>query len=103
MRSKHSLLSALILLVLPILTGCMQGDTQPAEEVVGLPNPTPVYCEEQGYTLEMRFDESGGQYGGCQLLVDRVRVGTLITEPEPVTPKNLICSRTEPDHTSLNW
>jgi inhibitor of cysteine peptidase len=31
----------------------------------GLPNPAAVYCEEQGYTVEIRTDESGGQYGVC--------------------------------------
>ena len=30
------------------------------------PNPASVYCEEQGYQLEIRTDpESGGQYGVC--------------------------------------
>ncbi len=32
---------------------------------VGMPNPASVYCEEQGGTLEIREDESGGQYGVC--------------------------------------
>lgn len=31
----------------------------------GIANPASVYCEEQGYTLEMRTDENGGQYGVC--------------------------------------
>ncbi|MFH1713297.1 MAG: DUF333 domain-containing protein [Candidatus Jacksonbacteria bacterium] len=30
-----------------------------------LANPASVYCEKQGYKLEMRTDESGGQYGVC--------------------------------------
>jgi len=33
--------------------------------VVGLPNPASVYCEEQGYELEIRTDQQGGQYGVC--------------------------------------
>ncbi|MBN1180514.1 MAG: DUF333 domain-containing protein [Anaerolineae bacterium] len=30
-----------------------------------MPNPASVYCEEQGGTLEIRTDASGGQYGVC--------------------------------------
>ena len=31
----------------------------------GLPNPASAYCVEQGGRLEIRTDESGGQYGVC--------------------------------------
>jgi len=31
----------------------------------GLPDPASVYCEEQGYTVEIRTDENGNQYGVC--------------------------------------
>jgi len=31
----------------------------------GLPNPASLYCQEQGYTVEIRTDDSGGQYGVC--------------------------------------
>jgi putative hemolysin len=31
----------------------------------GLPNPASVYCQEQGYTLEIRSDTAGGQFGIC--------------------------------------
>jgi hypothetical protein len=30
-----------------------------------MPNPAAVYCEEQGYAVEIRTDENGGQYGVC--------------------------------------
>ncbi|RME84627.1 MAG: DUF333 domain-containing protein [Caldilineae bacterium] len=30
-----------------------------------MPNPASQYCEEQGYTLEIRTDDSGAQYGVC--------------------------------------
>lgn len=30
-----------------------------------LPNPASVYCEEQGYRVEIRTDDQGGQYGVC--------------------------------------
>lgn len=36
-----------------------------AGEQVGLPNPASVYCEEQGYVLEIRTDGEGSQYGVC--------------------------------------
>lgn len=36
-----------------------------APEVIGLANPASVYCEDQGYTLEIREDADGGQYGVC--------------------------------------
>lgn len=32
---------------------------------VGIANPASTHCIEQGYTLEMRTDEQGGQYGVC--------------------------------------
>jgi putative hemolysin len=32
---------------------------------VGIPNPASVFCEEQGGRLDLRTDETGGQYGVC--------------------------------------
>ncbi len=32
---------------------------------IGLPNPASVYCEEQGGSVEIRTDDTGGQYGVC--------------------------------------
>jgi len=32
---------------------------------IGMANPASVYCTEQGYSLEMRTDATGGQYGVC--------------------------------------
>jgi putative hemolysin len=37
--------------------------TEPAQ--AGIANPASVHCEEQGYTVELRTDEQGGQYGVC--------------------------------------
>jgi putative hemolysin len=34
-------------------------------DVIGMPNPASVYCEEQGGQVEIRSDEDGGQYGVC--------------------------------------
>jgi putative hemolysin len=41
-------------------------DAPPAtpDESIGLANPASVYCEEQGYVLEMRTDDNG-TYGVC--------------------------------------
>jgi putative hemolysin len=36
-----------------------------AGQDLGLPNPASVYCEEQGYRLEIRTDAQGNQYGVC--------------------------------------
>jgi putative hemolysin len=38
-------------------------DNAPAD--AGLPNPASVYCEEQGYRVEIRTDDEGNQYGAC--------------------------------------
>lgn len=38
-------------------------DNAPSD--TGLSNPASVYCEEQGYRLEIREDDEGNQYGVC--------------------------------------
>lgn len=40
-----------------------RGECGPSE--AGMPNPASAFCEEQGYRVEMRTDEEGGQYGVC--------------------------------------
>ena len=40
-------------------------ECQPGEPEIGMANPASVFCEEQGGTVEMRTDASGGQYGVC--------------------------------------
>jgi uncharacterized protein len=45
-----------------------RGECQPGENLddqVGLANPASVFCEENGGTLEIRQDETGGQVGYC--------------------------------------
>jgi len=44
-------------------TECMENLGNKTE----LANPASVYCEEQGYQLEIREDENGSQYGVCIL------------------------------------
>ena len=55
------LLFALTLSVMAV-SGC--GTAATSEPTTGLANPASVYCEEQGYTLEMRTDEDG-DYAVC--------------------------------------
>ncbi len=33
--------------------------------MIGMANPASVYCEDQGYTLEIRSDAEGNEYGVC--------------------------------------
>jgi putative hemolysin len=52
-----------------IISGCSGLGEEPSEEstpddAVELPNPASVFCEERGYTLEMRT-EANGTYGVC--------------------------------------
>jgi putative hemolysin len=35
------------------------------DNTTGIANPAAVYCEKQGYRLEMRTDPGGNQYGLC--------------------------------------
>jgi len=39
-----------------------RGECEPAAEMA---NPASVYCEEQGYRVEIRTDDEGNQYGVC--------------------------------------
>jgi len=42
------------------------GKCAPKEtEIIGMPNPASVYCEEQGGKTEIRTEDDGGQYGVC--------------------------------------
>jgi putative hemolysin len=59
-----------------LVAGCVQVIPQPTDVAVpktpttqptmpGLPNPASVYCEQQGYTLEVRTASDGSQSGVC--------------------------------------
>lgn len=54
---RVALLAALLAVT---LAGCTLKKEEP-----GMANPASVYCDEQGGTLEIRSDASGGQYGVC--------------------------------------
>ena len=47
----------------------MRGECKPGESkgspAIGMPNPASVSCSDNGGTLEMRQDASGGEYGMC--------------------------------------
>ncbi len=49
--------------VVLMISGC--GGSGDKEEQSGVPNPASVYCEEQGGTVDIRTDASGGQIGIC--------------------------------------
>ncbi len=62
MTAKFSTLVFVLTLSAMIVSGC---GTATPEPPTGLANPASVYCEGQGYTLEIRTDADGGQYGVC--------------------------------------
>jgi putative hemolysin len=63
MTSKFLALILILILSVIIVSGC---GTTTEELTAELANPASVYCEGQGYTLEMRTDAAdGGQYGVC--------------------------------------
>jgi putative hemolysin len=61
MNSRLHIMGLVLILSALIISGCGTSAVQPT---TGLANPASVYCEEQGYTLEMRTDENG-TYGVC--------------------------------------
>jgi len=61
---RKSLFIPLVLMVVVSLCGCASGQESPTPQV-GLPNPASVYCDENGGTLDMRQDASGGVAGMC--------------------------------------
>ena len=46
-------------------TFTLQVDNPSVTPEAGLPNPASVYCEEQGYRLEIPTDAEGNQFGVC--------------------------------------
>lgn len=70
MKGKLFILGWALVVGTLILSGCggSAGEQPPEEDspddAVGVPNPASVFCEERGYTLEMRTD-AGGTYGVC--------------------------------------
>jgi putative hemolysin len=47
-----------------LLAACRSQQASPTP-IADMPNPASVYCEEQGGTVELRQDASGGVAGIC--------------------------------------
>jgi putative hemolysin len=62
MKTQMLLLGCVLILSAMALSACC-----PPEDTggTGMANPASVYCEEQGYTPEVRTEEDGDQYGVC--------------------------------------
>lgn len=52
-----------LVIMLFVLVACTTSATE--TEQAEIPNPASEYCEQQGGRIEIRTDESGGQYGVC--------------------------------------
>lgn len=63
MKRKPYFWGIVLVLGALVVSGC---GTATPEPTTGLANPASVYCEEQGYALEMRTDADGGTYGVCE-------------------------------------
>lgn len=62
---QHKVWLALFMLVVFVLTGsCSSRQASPSPEA-NMPNPASVYCEQNGGSLELRQDASGGVSGVC--------------------------------------
>jgi putative hemolysin len=66
------ILSSTLLAVFVVLTACTTPQSQPTPATVStdipqanMPNPASVYCEEQGYRVEIRAAADGSQSGYC--------------------------------------
>ena len=55
--SRKLILVLFLIMSLMLFSGCRRE--------TGLPNPASEYCEENGGTVEIREDDSGGQVGYC--------------------------------------
>lgn len=65
MRSSSRILPT-ALLVAVLMAACERTpERTPVPTQAALPNPASVFCEEQGGTLDIRTDASGGQTGFC--------------------------------------
>jgi putative hemolysin len=72
MKMKRPLIASSTLIFLIALTSCMTKQAQPTPVPVptdapqpNMPNPASVYCEQQGYRLEVRTAADGSQSGAC--------------------------------------
>ena len=70
MNRKRLLLVLACVVGLVLVVAC--SDDSPAETTgqSQIANPASVHCEEQGYTIEIREDSNGNQYGVCKFTDD---------------------------------
>jgi putative hemolysin len=54
-----------VLLLIGVLAVAACGAKATATPEVGMPNPASVFCEENGYRLEIRTAADGSQQGFC--------------------------------------
>jgi len=54
---------AIALAAVLMISGCSSSDENSDQSE--LANPASVYCEQQGGTVDIRTDDSGGQIGYC--------------------------------------
>jgi putative hemolysin len=66
MKSKWLLIGSVFAVSGLVVAGCARtaSETEAEPTQIGMANPASVYCEEQGYTLEMRTGDEG-VYGVC--------------------------------------
>ena len=66
MLPKKSLHLMALLLALFLLSACaLQPLQAPQEKPVDMANPAAVFCEDEGYTYEIRTADDGSQTGVC--------------------------------------
>ncbi len=70
MNAPYRISTTVLIPAFVLLSGCANSSVYPTlvpkpEAYVGLANPSAVYCEEQGFTYEIREDASGNAYGVC--------------------------------------
>jgi putative hemolysin len=63
MNNKRYARAVVLILATLIISGCGTVTVEPTTE---LPNPASAYCEERGYTIEIRTSADGGTYGVCK-------------------------------------
>jgi putative hemolysin len=64
--NRKSLFHACLLGVsLLVLSACISRLAPTEQAPAGMPNPASVYCEQQGYRVEIRTAEDGSQSGVC--------------------------------------
>src|SRR5512136_24445 len=67
-RMKRIFIITIILMAITACTGLQLETAEPTATIIpplNMPNPASVYCEKNGYTLEIRTAADGSQSGVC--------------------------------------